>query len=116
MTGSASFRGLDELETTKPEPDPEVVRLWLADRILETFARYVASGLFTVVQLRTIRALLIDRLTLRQLARQEGTSPQAIRARIEPNRLGQGGLARKAPEFYQWWRFMHRRRRRKGGC
>lgn len=61
------------------------------------------SGL-TPAQLRTIEALMIQRKALRQFAREEGVSPQAIEARIEV-------LKYLAPEFYRFWLWKNRWRR-----
>lgn len=73
------------------------------------FARYRADGRFTPKQLRTIEALYIEGLSLREFALVEGVEPQAISARID-------ALANKALEFYRWWRRVnagHQRPRRK---
>jgi len=61
------------------------------------FARYCAEGRCSMKQLRTIEALYMDGMSLRELAVVEGVSPQAISTRID-------ALANKAPEFYRWWR------------
>lgn len=110
---AADFRDLDVLEPLDgPEPDPAAIRLQLRQAITDALARYKAEKLVTDTQLRTIRALWLGGLTLREIARREGVSVEAVRARIEGSH-GNGGVAGKAPEFYQWWSFKNRRRRRK---
>jgi hypothetical protein len=96
-----------------PEPDAESVRQWLAGRVLEKIADYIASGKLTEKELFAIRCLWLQGLSLRRVAQLEGTSPQAIRERVEGSSRGYGGLAKKAPEFYKWWAFKNRTRRRK---
>jgi hypothetical protein len=96
-----------------PEPDAESVRQWLAERVLEKIADYIASGNFTEKELFVIRCLWLQGLSLRRIAQLEGVKPQAIRERIEGSSRGYGGLAKKAPEFYRWWSFKNRTRRRK---
>lgn len=61
------------------------------------------SGL-TATLLRTIEALMIQGKTLRQFAREESVSPQAVHARIAT-------LKHVAPEFWQFWLRKNRRRR-----
>lgn len=113
---TATFRDLDEPEPPPPlEPDPIAVRLRLRQLITDAIARYEASGRLTAPQLRTIRALWLDDLPLREFARAEGVTGEAVRARVEGSH-GYGGLKTKAPEFYRWWAFKHRARRQKGGC
>ena len=65
-----------------------------------TMLRYRQEERCTNVELRTMRALWIEGLSLREFARREGVKAQAISARIN-------GLANKAPEFYRWWRRKH---------
>ena len=60
-------------------------------------ANYRNEGRCTEVELRTMEALWVEGLTLREFARRESVGPQAISARIN-------GLANKAPMFYRWWR------------
>jgi predicted DNA-binding protein YlxM (UPF0122 family) len=68
--------------------------------VLETYNEWVGSGNFTLTQLHTIRLLLIDQLSLREVARREGVTPAAISDRIE-------SLREKAPKFYRWWIARH---------
>jgi len=110
---SASFRGLDESEEgNSKEPCPEQVRAWLKRQIVATLERYAATGCCTAIELRTLRYLWLDELSLRQCAKADGVTAEAVRVRIEGNKKGQGGVQRKAPEFYRWWAFKQRRRRR----
>jgi hypothetical protein len=86
-------------------PHPEQCMLAeLLRRVSATMARYRNEGWCTPTELRTIEALWIDGVGLREFARRERVKPAAIGARI-------AGLVRKAPEFYRWWLLKHRRRR-----
>lgn len=76
----------------------------LRRRVSATMARYRNQGWCTPTELRTIEALWVDGMSLREFARRERVQAAAIGARIE-------GLARKAPEFYRWWLLKNRRRR-----
>lgn len=110
---SAGFRDLDEATEPSPdEPCPEATRAWLREQISGVLNRYQSGGNFSEIELRTIRALWLDGLSLRQFAKSEGVTAEAVRARIEGNRKGQGGIKRKAPQFYRWWAFKQRRRRK----
>jgi hypothetical protein len=77
----------------------------LRRRVSATMARYRNQEWCTATELRTIEALWLDGMTLREFARRERVQPAAIGTRID-------GLARKAPEFYHWWRLKNRRRHR----
>lgn len=57
------------------------------------------SGLFTDVELRTLRALALERLTIAEIAARDGCSRQAVLARLTGNSKGQGGILRKARRF-----------------
>lgn len=111
-----AFRSVEEPEPTGDDIDEPVsaIRRRLAARIEDTLERYASSGLLTAIELRTIRALWAEGLTLRAVAAAESVSAEAVRARIEGNRKGQGGVRSKASEFYRWWAFKQRHRR-KGG-
>jgi len=69
-------------------------------------ARYRTDGRCSPIEMRTVQALFVEGLTLREFARREGVAAQAIDSRIN-------GLAHKAPEFYRWWRIKHQSRRRR---
>jgi hypothetical protein len=60
----------------------------------------------TAKQLRTIEALWVEGVSLREFARREGVVPAAIEARID-------GLHTKAPEFFKWYRLKNRSRRQR---
>ena len=79
--------------------------LELHRRVSATVSRYRQAGWCTTTELRTIEALWLDGISLREFARRQAVSAAAIGARIE-------GLARKAPEFYRWWLLKNRSRRR----
>lgn len=66
----------------------------LRDRAI---SRYGREGRCSAAELRTIDALWIEGVSLREFARRENVRPQAISTRIN-------GLANKAREFYRWWR------------
>lgn len=93
------------------EPHPEDVRKWLREHIIDTLFQYDQSGRFTNKEVFTMHRLWLDGWSLRRVAEEERVKPQAIRERIEGNKHGQGGLLKKAPEFYRWWAFKQRRRR-----
>jgi hypothetical protein len=80
--------------------DPELVR-----RLLK---RYELAGL-TAAQLRTVRALWLERLTAREHARREKISVAAVSSRIRGGRRARG-IADKAPEFMTFWNGKHGRR------
>lgn len=107
-------RDLDERHvTTDAYHDPHHIKSRLRVLIAETIARYAASKVLTDTELRTIHALWVDDLSLREVARREGVSAEAIRQRIEGSH-GSAGIRKKALEFYQWWSFKNRMRRKKG--
>jgi hypothetical protein len=66
------------------------------ERRREALRIFEASGRFTPAEIRTMRALALESLTIDEVARAEGVSRQAIRARIIGNSRGQGGLLKKA--------------------
>lgn len=68
----------------------------LRRRVLAQIASYQMSGLFSPKQLRTIQALWLERLSLRELARQEGVTVYAMSSRIQR-------LKNRAARFYSWW-------------
>jgi hypothetical protein len=67
--------------------------------------RYCKEGRCSPKQLRTIEQLMIFGVSAREFARAEGTSVEAISARVR-------ALTRKAPEFVAWWQVLHATRRR----
>lgn len=55
-----------------------------------------SSGRFTAVELATLDALIVERLTIAEIADHHGCSRQAILARLVGNSRGQGGILKKA--------------------
>jgi predicted DNA-binding protein (UPF0251 family) len=86
--------GFDEQPSPIPVVDPTPARA-------QTLARFTASGRFTVVELETLRALMVERLTVDDIARRDGCSRQAVLARVVGNSRGQGGLLKKARALQQ---------------
>ncbi len=66
-------------------PDPRVLLLQALER----------SSRFTQVEIRTLYALIVEGLTLTQIARIDGCSRQAIVARLVGSNAGHGGVLRK---------------------
>lgn len=62
----------------------------------ERLAEFVASGRFTCTELATLRALVVERLTIDEIAQRDGCSRQAVLARLVGNSRGQGGILKKA--------------------
>ena len=87
------------------QPERSMLRE-LRRRVSATMARYRMQNWLTPTQLRTIQALWIEGVSLREFARREGVKPAAIESRID-------GVHTKAPEFYKWYRLKHRNRRRR---
>ena len=59
-------------------------------------AEFVASGRFTPIEIATLQALVIERLTIDEIARRDGCSRQAVVARLVGNSRRQGGMLKKA--------------------
>lgn len=78
----------------------------LRRRVSAELARYRASGLFSTKELRTIEALWIEGLSLREHARREGVTPQAIEVRIH-------AMRQRAVRFWHWWRLKNQMRARR---
>lgn len=96
----------DPLRSTSALPAERSMLVELRRRVSATVARYRNQTSCTLTELRTIEALWLDGMTLRELARREGVMPQAISARIN-------GLANKAPEFCRYWRQKNRSHQRR---
>ena len=58
-------------------------------------AELASSGRFTPIELATLHALIVDRLTINEIAHRDGCSRQAVLARLVGNSKGQGGILRK---------------------
>lgn len=80
---------LDEPAADDHTPDTNSAR----ERLLQVF---VASGRFTQKELATLRALVLERSTLDEIAERDGCSRQAVMARLAGNSRGQGGILKKA--------------------
>lgn len=107
--GSSQVRAGSAGEPIGRRPVVHLERSMLVElrrRVAATVARYEMQEWLTPAQLRTIRALWIEGLSLREFARREGVAPAAIESRIN-------GLPAKAPEFYRWYRLKNRNRRRR---
>lgn len=59
-------------------------------------AAFAASARFTPTEIATLRALVVERLTINQVAQRDGCSRQAVLARLVGNSRGQGGILKKA--------------------
>ncbi len=82
--------------------EPGVADASAADR-RERLERMVDSGRFTTTELRTLRCLIVEQLTILEIAARERCTRQAIVARLVGNSKGQGGLVRKADRFWREW-------------
>ena len=67
-----------------------------ADTRCQRLAALVASGRFTATEVATLQALVIERLTIDEIAERDGCSRQAVMARLTGNSRGQGGILKKA--------------------
>jgi hypothetical protein len=81
-------RALAEQRTDAPEID--------ADTRCQQLAALIASGRFTATEVATLRALVVERLTIDEIAERDGCSRQAVMARLTGNSRGQGGILKKA--------------------
>jgi hypothetical protein len=91
----------DRLSTPERSMLAELRRLVAAE-----IARYRLDGSLSAKELRTVEALWRGGQTLREHARREGVSPQAIEARIH-------GMRTRAVRFWRWWRRKHLMRGRR---
>ena len=85
--------GIDEPRREDPPNDDltPVREQWLSE--------FRSSGRFTPIEVATLRALVIDRLTIEEIAQRDGCSRQAVIARLVGNSRGQGGILKKARAF-----------------
>jgi hypothetical protein len=90
----------DEGDDQSPDQSIENVSI----RVRDVYNGWSESGGLSAVQMRTIHALLIRQVPLREFAREEGVAAAAISSRIR-------SLKDKAPEFYKWWAARHAIRR-----
>jgi hypothetical protein len=97
----------DFIDETARERE-RVEKYWAARRLRRQKAnlleRYRREGQCTLTQLETIKALLLDGLSLQEHARRERVSPAAISSRI-------ARLEKTASVFHRWWTACHRARR-----
>lgn len=89
--GGVWFLDATGLDEQGPEPLPVD-----DDTRPQQLAAMVASGRFTPTELATLRALVIERLTIEEVAQRDGCSRQAVLARLTGNSRGQGGILKKA--------------------
>lgn len=59
-------------------------------------AEFRSSGRFTAIELATLHALIVERLSIGEIAERHGCSRQAVLARLVGNSRGQGGILKKA--------------------
>jgi len=83
---------LGDVPVDEPRDGPEVDGVWRV-RALEALR---ASGVFTPIELATLHALTIEKLTIAEVATRDRCSRQAVMARLVGNSRGQGGILRKA--------------------
>lgn len=62
-------------------------------------AAMIAAGIFTDIEIHTLRRLVVDRMSLAEIAAADGCSRQAVLARIVGNSRGQGGIVKKVREL-----------------
>lgn len=82
----------------------QVVHLLNLRKVLRLIYRYEASGRFTKKELFLMRQTLLAGWSLRRIAAAESIKVSSISDRIHGNRHGHGGLRKKAPEFWRWWK------------
>jgi hypothetical protein len=103
-----SFREFGHTESAVEQaqaPDPSQLSR-LRRLVSAEISRYRLSGLFSEKELRTIEALWTEGIALREHARREGVSAQAVEERIR-------GLRYRAVRFWRWWRLKNRMRARR---
>lgn len=82
-------RGFDE-----PAP-PDVPTVDHYGRREHKLASLIAAGVFTDLEIRTLRRLVLNRMSFSEIAAADGCSRQAVVARIVGNSRGQGGILKK---------------------
>lgn len=94
------------LSTERQSPRPVASALQeLRRRVAAELVLYESDGLCSKHEIRLIRALWQDGVSLRAFARSEGVTGPAISQRIER-------LKERCPRFYRYWILKNRRRRR----
>lgn len=81
--------GIDEPAVQDQPVDPGAARE-------QGLAAFQSSGRFTAIELATLRSLIVDRLTIAEIAERHGCTRQAVLARLVGNSRGQGGIVKKA--------------------
>lgn len=81
--------GIQEPATDEPPVD-------LCGSRERQLAELRSSGRFTAIELATLDALVVERLTIAEIAARHGCSRQAILARLVGNSRRQGGILKKA--------------------
>jgi hypothetical protein len=84
--------GIDEPAAAEPPVD-------LGSSRERRLAEFRSSGRFTAIELATLHALIVERLTIAEIADRHGCSRQAILARLVGNSRGQGGILKKARAY-----------------
>jgi len=59
-----------------------------------------SSGRFSATEVATLHALVVERLTIDDIAARDGCSRQAVMARLVGNSRGQGGILKKARAYF----------------
>ena len=77
-------------------PDLETVPVQHDAARANGLAALASSGRFTATELETLQALVVERLTIAEIAERHGCSRQAVLARLIGNSRGQGGIVKKA--------------------
>ena len=83
----------EQHEEDEDDPDPDEGAV--PDQRVLLLQALERSPRFTQVEIRTLHALVVEGLTLTQIARIEGCSRQAVVARLVGSNAGHGGVLRK---------------------
>ena len=67
----------------------------------QRLAEFQSSGRFSAIEIATLHALIVERLTIAEIARRDGCSRQAVVARLVWNSRRQGGILKKARALRQ---------------
>lgn len=98
FTGGAIDLLYDEPTSESDRDSCDAARAAARRRQFDVFAQ---SGRFSETELRTIRALAFEHLTVAQFAQLDGCSRQAVLARVHGNSRHQGGLLKKVVSLYR---------------
>lgn len=79
---------IDEPLNPEPQADP-------LESMQDQLAELRSSVHFTPIELATLDALVVERMTIAEIAQRDGCSRQAVLARIVGNSRGQGGILKK---------------------